>query len=74
MQASLTNLPQRHWAWQEDRRNDWVPGFFRYRTASLDVKTTFDVARPSVVSKILTLTGTHGHAVAALLAEKKDEG
>ena len=37
--------------------------------ASLDVKTAFDVAKPSVVSQILSLIGTHGHAVAALLAE-----
>ena len=27
---------------------------------SLDVKTACDVAKPSVVSKILTLTGVHG--------------
>ena len=40
--------------------------------ASLDVKTAFDVARPSVVSKILTLIGTHGHVVAAILAEMQD--
>ena len=38
--------------------------------ASLDVKTAFDVAKPSVVPKILTLTGVHGHA--ALLAEMQD--
>ena len=47
---------QRHWAWQENRRTDLNQGFFRYNTAfmaSLDVKTAFDVAKPSVVSKIL---------------------
>ena len=32
--------------------------------ASLDTKTQFDVAKPSVVSKILCLTGVHGHVVA----------
>ena len=51
--ALLTNMVQRHWDWQEDRRTDWEPGFFRYRTAfmaSLDVKTAFDVAKSSVVS------------------------
>ena len=32
--------------------------------SSLDVETAFDVAKPSVVSQILTLTG--GHVVAAL--------
>ena len=31
-----------------------------------------DVARPAVVSKILTLTGVHGHLTAALLAEMQD--
>ena len=39
---------------------------------SLDVKTAFDVAKPSVVSKILTLTGVHGNLTAALLAEMQD--
>ena len=37
--------------------------------ASLDVKTVFDVAKPSAVSRILSLTGLHGHVAAALLAE-----
>ena len=40
--------------------------------ASLDVKTAFDVARPSVVSKILSFIVSHGHVVAALLAEMQD--
>ena len=40
--------------------------------ASLDVKTAFDVSKPSVASKILSLIGTHGHVVAALLAEMQD--
>ena len=40
--------------------------------ASLDVKTAFDVANPSVVAKILSLIGTHCHVVAALLAEMQD--
>ena len=42
--------------------------------ASLDVKTAFDVAKPSVVSKILSLIGTHGHVVAALLAGRERVG
>ena len=37
---------------------------------SLGVKTAFDVAKPSVVSKIRTRTG--GHLTAALLAEMQD--
>ena len=40
--------------------------------ASLDVKMAFDVAKPSVVSKIFTLTGVHGHVAAASLAEMQD--
>ena len=40
--------------------------------ASLDVKTAFDVAKPSVVSRSLSLTGVHGHVAAALLAEMQD--
>ena len=35
---------------------------------SLDVKTAFDAATPLVVSKVTSLTGVDGHAVAALLA------
>ena len=51
------------------------PGRNRYNTAfvaSLDVKTAFDVAKPSMVSKILTLTGVHGHLTAPLLAEMQE--
>ena len=75
MQALGTNIFQRHWEWQEDRRTDLQPGFYRYNTvfmASLDVKTAIDVAKPSMVSKIFTLTGVHGHLTAALLAEVQD--
>ena len=72
MHSLLTNLLQKHWEWQENRRKDLEPRTFKYKTmymASLDVKTAFDVAKPSVVSKILSLIGTHGHVVAALLAQ-----
>ena len=31
-----------------------------------------DLAKPAVVSKILTLTGVHGHLTAALLSEMQD--
>ena len=68
MQTLVTNIFQRHWEWQEDKRADLQPGMYRYNTAfmaSLDVKTAFDVAKPSVVSKILTLTRVHGHLTAA---------
>ena len=33
------------------------------------MKTDFDVAKPVVVSKIVTLTGVHEHLTATLLAE-----
>ena len=39
---------------------------------SLDVRTAFDVAKTSVVPRILTLTGVHGHVAATLLAEMQD--
>ena len=75
MQALVTNIFQRHWKWQEDRRPDLRPGLYWYDTAFmaiLDVKTAFDVVKPSVISKILTLTGVHGHLTTALLAEMQD--
>ena len=76
MQALVTNIFQRHCEWQEDRRTDLQPRLCRYNTAfsmaSLDVDTAFDVATPSVVSKILTLTGVHGPLTAALLSETQD--
>ena len=36
------------------------------------MKTAFDVAKPSVVSRILSLTGVHRHVAAAVLAEMQD--
>ena len=61
LQALVTNIFQRHWEWQEERRTDLQAGFYRYNMAfmaSLDVKTAFDVAKPAVVSKVVTLTGS----------------
>ena len=69
------NTFQRHGEWQGDRRVDLQPGNFRCNTAfmaSLDVKTAFDVAKPAVASKFLTLTSVHGHLTAALLVEIQD--
>ena len=59
MHAAVKNILQRRWEWQEDRRTDLQPGYYKYNTAfmaSFNVKTAFDVAKPSVVSSILTLT------------------
>ena len=49
--------------------------FNKYKTAfvaSLDVKTACDVARPAVISRVLSLRAVHGHVVAALLTEMQD--
>ena len=35
MQALVTNIFQRHWEWQEDRRVHLQPGRYRYNTASM---------------------------------------
>ena len=32
MQGLLTNLLQKHWEWQENRRKDLEPGKFKYKT------------------------------------------
>ena len=56
-------------------RDAWVPGFLKYQTAfvaSLNVRTAFDVAKPSVVSTILTCMEIHNPVVAALLEEVKN--
>ena len=37
-----SRISQRHWEWQEDRKEEWVPGFFKYQTmflARLAVRT-----------------------------------
>ena len=72
MQALVMNTFQRTLG--VARRLPYRP-FYRYNAgfmASLGVTTAFDVARPAVVSRILTLTGVHGHVTAALLAEMQD--
>ena len=66
----VTNVPQRHWEWQEDCWTDLQ----RLSWQAWPWKKAFDVANPSVVSWILTVTGVHGHSAAALLAEMQDVG
>ena len=45
-----------------------IKGFFMSAFVAIsDVPTALDVAKPSVVSRILTNVETHGHVVAALL-------
>ena len=36
------------------------------------MKTAFDMAKASVVSKVFTLTGVHGHLTTGLLVERQD--
>ena len=40
--------------------------------ACLDVRSAFDVAKPSVASRMMTYMATYGHVVAALLEERRD--
>ena len=66
MQASLTSILQ---------RDAWVMGLFRYQTAfvvSLDVRTAFNVTKSSVVSQILTFTGTQTRYVSTFRRRLSD--
>ena len=65
IQALETDIFQRHWECQEDSRIDQLYEYNTVFVASLDGKTAFDVAKPSV-SKFLTWAKFHGQA--ALLA------
>ena len=49
-QVVLTQQRQRHWAWQEDRRNDKWQGGAKCQIASMDIKTAFNVAGPKNVA------------------------
>ena len=63
MQSLMTKKIRRHWEWQEDRRTNPQLGLYIHNAAlmaSLSVKTAVDVAKPSVVSRILIFTGVHG--------------
>ena len=60
MSALLTNVLQQHWNGRKIVRTTGCRGSSGGSAfvACLDVKTAFDVAKPSVVAKKLTLTGT----------------
>ena len=69
------NLLQKHWEWQEHRKEASLHSAQKYKTmylASLDVKTAFGVAKPGVMAEILKETGVHRWINAALLEEMKD--
>ena len=49
LQVMMTLLLQKHWVWQEDREKGTQQGSERIPTeflASMDIRTTFDIARP----------------------------
>ena len=69
MQVLVTNILQKHWEWQENRWDAGALGIFRYKTACM--ASAFGVAKPGLISDVLTLLGTNRHVVAALL---EDEG
>ena len=59
------------WKWQEDRKGKPIHGARKYNTmylASLNIKTTIDVARPKVTSKLLQ----EGELFVVMLAEMQD--
>ena len=52
LQAMVTNLPQKHWEWQEEKNPVMRHGTVVRPTmcmASLDIKTAFDEAKPKHV-------------------------
>ena len=68
----MTNLLQKHWEWQEDRRLMTRHGSVKRPTvflASLDIKTAFDVARPKHIARIIEDHNVHGWITASLLRE-----
>ena len=46
-----------------------IPRYTDMYMAGLDTKTSFDMARPQVLAKVLQETGVHGEWIAAMLAE-----
>ena len=63
LQVMVTQLLQNHWKWQEDRRKNMWHGSEKRPTmhsASMDIKTAFDVARPKRIAKLLGRLGRPG--------------
>ena len=68
----MTQLLQKHSAWQEDRRPMMWHGSVMRPTlylASMDIKTAFNVARPKHIAKIMKIHDVHEWIIAALLLE-----
>ena len=73
MQVLVTNIFQRQWEWQEDRRTDLQPGLYRYNTAfmvSLDMKD--GIRRGQAFSGIEDTHLDRRTLTAALLTEMQD--
>ena len=73
LQVKMTNLLQKQWDWQEDRTPMLRPASVVRPTmylASMDIKTTFDEARPRDVANTMEGHNTHGWFISALLREK----
>ena len=72
LQVMMTQLLQKHWEWQENRRP-----MMRHRSvirptmylASMDIKMAFDVARPKHIARIVEDHDVHGWIIAAFLRE-----
>ena len=59
----MTNLPQKHWEWQEERNPMVEHGSAERPTmylANLYIKTAFDEAKPKHVAQIMDSHKTHG--------------
>ena len=72
LQVMMTNLPQKHWEWQEERSPALKHGSTVRPTkyvASLDIKTAFNEAEPKHVAQTMDSHSTHGWLIAALLRE-----
>ena len=71
-EVEMTNLLQKHWEWQWDRRPMIEHGSVIRPTmylASMDIKTAFDVARPKHIARIMEEHNVRGWVIAALLRE-----
>ena len=62
---------QRHWEWQEDRRDELVQEIFRYKTAHWS-KLGCQRGQPWCGVAYLDIHRTHQHLVARRLEEMKD--
>ena len=72
LQVLMTQLLQKHWEWQEDRRKNVWHGSEKRPTmhiASMDIKTASDMARPKRTARIMGAQDVHGWITAALIRE-----